>query len=186
MENRFKWAREKIKQINVQTVAKELEIPRSLIDEIELDSPKKRGVSYLTVKKLADYYGVSMDWLCGACAFDDWSLKDYRKEREIRMATRKETRQEIFGWADDILAEQNLFQLLADECPSAPRSNGEPVDMWYEGADEILCRTEDIADALADWLDEHGYCSTTGYYDPEEDEREGCVGQQTGWYYVTV
>ena len=74
--NRFKWARENLKHENVQTVAKKLEIPRSLIDEIESDKPQKRGVSYLTVKKLADYYGVSMDWMCSEdLPLEQWSLK---------------------------------------------------------------------------------------------------------------
>ena len=81
--NRFKWARENLKKMNVQTVAKELEIPRSLIDEIESDNPKKRGVSYLTVKKLADYYGVSMDWICG----EDLPLEEWSIKKDVRIAT---------------------------------------------------------------------------------------------------
>ncbi len=74
--NRFKWARENLTTVNIQTVAKTLGIPRSLIDEIESDNPQKRGVSYLTVKKLADFYGVSMDWICSEdLPLEEWSIK---------------------------------------------------------------------------------------------------------------
>lgn len=89
-------------------------------------------------------------------------------------------------WADSVFKELNVFQILADSLPREPESNTYRVDFWYDGGDDILCRTEALADALADWLDEHGYCATTGYYDPANDEEENCVDELTGWYYVTV
>ena len=61
------------------------------------------------------------------------------------------------------------------------------IDVWhYEDADEILCRTEELADMIADILEgisgEHE--AHIGYYDPEEDEKDNCVDDRTGWWYV--
>lgn len=57
--------------------------------------------------------------------------------------------------------------------------------------DEILCKTEDVADTLANMI-ENLYKSqgeevivNTGYYDPEEDERCGEVSDCTGYWYLT-
>jgi len=98
------------------------------------------------------------------------------------MKSRDQVRREVFGWADDILAEQNLFALLGNTLPKKPVTTS---DMWYDG-DDILCRTEDVADAVADWLDEHGYTTLTGCYDPEGDRENDCVDEYTGWWYVTT
>lgn len=92
-------------------------------------------------------------------------------------------KREVFGWADDVLAEHNLFQMLADSLPDHPVYGD---DFWYDGGDDILCRTEEHANALADWLDEHGYDAVTGYFDPADDEKENCVDHLTGWWYVTI
>lgn len=54
----------------------------------------------------------------------------------------------------------------------------------HEGT-EILCDTESRAEAIADFLEALGFSYVrTGYYDPEEDERNGEVDSYTGWYYV--
>lgn len=80
---------------------------------------------------------------------------------------------------------EKLTAILPTENDWAEDANG--VDIWYYAiADEILCRTEKLADAIADILDaisgEHE--SLTGYYDPEQDERDNCVDDRTGWWYV--
>jgi len=91
---------------------------------------------------------------------------------------------DVVHLAEDVLCSLNLFKALADTLPKEP---GDGVDLWYDGGDDILCRTEEQANALADWLDQRGgYDSTTGYFDPAEDEREHCVDKLTGWYYVSV
>lgn len=58
--------------------------------------------------------------------------------------------------------------------------------VWVCG-DTIMCKTEDVADAIADIVealsDEEEQCCT-GYYDPAEDARSGEVDELTGWYYV--
>lgn len=61
------------------------------------------------------------------------------------------------------------------------------IDVWYsEVSDEIMCRTEELAEMIANILDgisgEHE--AHTGYYDPAEDERDDCVDDRTGWFAV--
>ena len=94
-------------------------------------------------------------------------------------------------WGDSLFNELDLWDLMVSNLPDSPEpaivGEVEVVpDMWYDG-ENILCRTEEIADALMDWMESHGIglpCS--GYYDPEEDEREDCVDDHTGWWYVSV
>lgn len=63
--------------------------------------------------------------------------------------------------------------------------------VWSSGY-EILCRTEEGADALADMFEtlyaEQGeeILINTGYYDPAEDERNNEVDSFTGWWYVNI
>jgi hypothetical protein len=81
------------------------------------------------------------------------------------------------------------------------------VDWFYEIADrlrdysegdilssgcEILCKTEDVADALADMFEclykaqDEDILVNTGYYDPEEDKRNNEEDRYTGWWYVNI
>lgn len=80
----------------------------------------------------------------------------------------------------------NWFKEIADRLRDY--SEG-PI--WSSGY-EILCRTENGADALADMF-ETLYASqgeyvlvNTGYYDPVEDERNNEVDSFTGWWYVNI
>ncbi|MEY8262378.1 helix-turn-helix transcriptional regulator [Oscillospiraceae bacterium 50-60] len=68
MENRFKKARTDHNQHGPQStkeVAQATGITKSLIEDIESTAGTPRNVGYLTVKKLAKYYGVSSDYLLG-------------------------------------------------------------------------------------------------------------------------
>ena len=57
---------------------------------------------------------------------------------------------------------------------------------WSDGND-ILCKTEGQAEALADFLEDVGFDYVkTGYYDPEEDKRNNEVDKYTGYWYVDV
>lgn len=57
---------------------------------------------------------------------------------------------------------------------------------WSDGQ-EILCKTEDAAERLADFLEDCGFAEiNTGYYDPEQDKVEGCVDEYTGFWYVSM
>ena len=61
------------------------------------------------------------------------------------------------------------------------------IDVWYYAdTDEILCRTEDLAEMIANIIESISgeKMAHTGYYDPEEDERDDCVDCRTSWYYV--
>lgn len=64
-------------------------------------------------------------------------------------------------------------------------------EIWSDG-DEILCRTEDVANAFADMLEQMYQSSgdevvvNTGYYNPEEDKRNGEEDRYTGWWYVNI
>lgn len=68
MENRFKMARTVYNWHGPQStkeVEKETRVTKSLIEDIESTAGKPRNVGYLTVKKLAEHYGVSSDYLLG-------------------------------------------------------------------------------------------------------------------------
>ena len=68
MESRFKTARtihNRHGAQSTQEVAKETGITKSLIEDIESTVGKPHNVGYLTVKKLAQHYGVSTDYLLG-------------------------------------------------------------------------------------------------------------------------
>lgn len=64
-------------------------------------------------------------------------------------------------------------------------------EVWSDGS-EILCRTESAAKAIEDLLwqlynaQDEEVTILTGYYDPEEDERNGEQDRYTGWWYVTI
>ena len=104
----------------------------------------------------------------------DMTLEEYSK-----------LRREVFGWADD-LAGKDLYKILCDDLPVEPvAADGTVNPMWFSG-DSILCDTEERANIIADWLDEHGYEAVTGWYDPREDIRNDAVDVLTGWYYVDV
>ena len=68
-----------------------------------------------------------------------------------------------------------------------PSSPDDGYKVWFDG-EEILCDTEQLAEHLADLIDilYRGQTANTGYYDPEEDERNGETNNHTGWYYVTI
>lgn len=82
------------------------------------------------------------------------------------------------------MASPNWFSIIMDGLRDY--SEG---DVWSDG-DAIMCRTESAANALSDLIEQlyksHGedvqIC--TGYYDPEEDERNGEADRFTGWWYV--
>ncbi len=85
----------------------------------------------------------------------------------------------------EIKVEVKVFDTLLEALPKQPP---EPpgIGIWAI-SDEILCGSETVADAIADLLEAAGYdCVNTGYYDPDEDERNGETDRCTGWWYVTV
>lgn len=65
-------------------------------------------------------------------------------------------------------------------------------EIWTDGGSEILVRTESAANTVADMLTTLYRTQgeeveiNTGYYDPEEDERNNEVDRYTGWWYVNI
>lgn len=77
-----------------------------------------------------------------------------------------------------------IFCAIAETLPLNPP---EPIgfDLWSDGV-QILCRTEELAERLADMIEAitgEGPV-VTGYYDPFEDARDGSTDDHTGWWYV--
>lgn len=81
-----------------------------------------------------------------------------------------------------------FIQGLIDKLPNVWQHD---VD-WTEikvatNGDELLFKYESDCEYVADLLDwclfDSDECHT-GYYDPEEDERDNCVDANTGWYYI--
>lgn len=65
-------------------------------------------------------------------------------------------------------------------------------EIWSPDGDEILCKTESAANAIADMFETlyktqgEEIIINTGYYDPNEDERNNEVDSRTGWWYVNI
>lgn len=71
-------------------------------------------------------------------------------------------------------------------CEALPREPVAEEPFWSTGS-LILANSEEKANELADFLDEtFGACSMTGYYDPDEDERNNTVDMCTGYWYVDI
>lgn len=78
------------------------------------------------------------------------------------------------------------FAEICNQLPKEPYEFNGKMETWAV-KDEILCDREDVAEIIADILESIGFDEvTTGYYDPEEDKRNGEVDKFTGWYYVTA
>lgn len=69
--------------------------------------------------------------------------------------------------------------------PDEPPEHGH---FWSPTSGEILVDDESKAEAVADFIEDlvGGQFVNTGYYDPEEDERNGETDQDTGYYYVNI
>lgn len=86
----------------------------------------------------------------------------------------------------DIFNDGILWNHIMDMLPNAPTdSNPFGLRIWTDGS-EILVSTEDGADAIAGFLDALGMDSHTGYYDPEQDERDHATDDHTGWWYIDI
>ena len=81
----------------------------------------------------------------------------------------------------------NWFNIIADHL-----TDHSCKEVWCNNGDEIMCCSKEIADVFADLI-ENLYRSQgeeivviTGYYDPEEDERNGEIDDCTGYWYVSL
>lgn len=64
--------------------------------------------------------------------------------------------------------------------------------IWSDEDAEILVKTESAANTIADLIEllykmqGEEVLINTGYYDPEEDERNNEEDRYTGWWYVNI
>lgn len=102
-------------------------------------------------------------------------------DERLRFETERENTMDIL---DELLKEASVWDWIAERFPKSPEEAKDGI--WYDG-DQFLCRTEAQADGVADWMDIiAGVETATGYYDPEEDERNGETNRYTGWYYASA
>ena len=104
-------------------------------------------------------------------------------------------RMKVYDWMDETFGEENVDYYDIIKYVSKERSVEDPnapCIIWSDG-DMILVQKEDVADYMADWIEVHCVVDgepvdyvKTSYYDPIEDERDGCVDDYTGWYCVDI
>ena len=125
-ENRFKLARTVYNQHGKQSVKTVSEatnppISKSLIDDLESNVGKKRAVSYLTVKQLAQYYGVTSDYLLGLSDIPcfDTRLQAVNQvtglsvDAIIKLSDLKESDPSLSGLVSLLLEDSNCFYFLS-------------------------------------------------------------------------
>lgn len=79
----------------------------------------------------------------------------------------------------DLLSEVN-FSALLNLLPKSPEASRH--GFWTDG-DEILCRKETAAEAVANFLEDLGIdVVTTGFYDPEEPPAD----EYSGYHYIST
>lgn len=81
---------------------------------------------------------------------------------------------------------RDWFSEIADRLRDYPEG-----EIWSSG-DEILCKTESAVNTLMDMFKTLYHAQgeevdiNTGYYDPEEDKKNGEEDRYTGWWYINV
>lgn len=114
------------------------------------------------------------------------AFEDFLDKRGIASAWAKGERdgdisEELYEDGHDEFSQrfEKVWDIMS-ELPSKPGSR-----FWCDGS-EILCKNEDEADAVANFIDSiiGDSVTHTGYYDPKEDERSNEVDDHTGYYYV--
>jgi hypothetical protein len=104
---------------------------------------------------------------------------EWLSERDIDRYEEQMTRK--FNPSEQEALVATFNQMLAP----LPKQPDERLKFWTNGED-ILCRTKEEAETIADLLDSMGYVASTGYFDPDEDERNEETDECTDYYYVTV
>ena len=83
-----------------------------------------------------------------------------------------------------------MFNAICAALESSPIRSFTGLDkprahIWSDG-EKILCDDAIVTNIVADLLDRLGYVTTTGYYDRDDDEKNGTVDQYTGYHYIEV
>ena len=82
---------------------------------------------------------------------------------------------------------ENVWDLFVMHLPQEEDYDSNSIDVWYFATgDEILCRTEELANMIAGMLNDISGEpeADVGYYDPKLDEESGCTDDRTGWYVI--
>ena len=118
-------------------------------------------------------------------------------EREEQFFDLQDVQEEIVGNSPEIDYENEdypferaweFIQGLIGKVPNVWEHDVEWLEITVAtNGDELLFRYEKDCEYVADLLDYYLFESPechTGYYDPEDDERDNCVDANTGWYYI--
>ena len=80
----------------------------------------------------------------------------------------------------------NWFNVITERLRDCPNGS-----IWSDGM-QILCKDEGAANAITDLVvqlyasQQEEMCVLTGYFDPEEDKKQGIEDRFTGWWYVSL
>ena len=82
---------------------------------------------------------------------------------------------------DIMIMDRNIWSYLI----TSLRNNENNKHGYWTDGEQILCKTEEEANIVANFLEDLGFdYLNIGYYDPVEDEQEGCVDDHTGYWYI--
>ena len=79
---------------------------------------------------------------------------------------------------------ENLFATIVEAISNAEVDS---PNFWTDG-EKILSKDNAALNGIADMIDQladYGICCT-GYYDPEEDKRNDCIDEYTGYYWLEL
>lgn len=154
---------------------------RSASLELCIDYAKKKISFDVVTTDLSDF---SIGGNSGRYHIDSFAnaLQAYDlAERWAKGELSRDACEELYASGLDEFSErfEKVMDIL-EELPTKPYGK-----FWYDG-ENILCRTEDQAEAVAYFIDAiiGDSCTHTGYYDPKEDKISNEVDDHTGYYYV--
>lgn len=99
--------------------------------------------------------------------------------------TKREMKKAFMQWFKNFIGPDEV-ENYSDLISRLPWTDSmENYNIWTNG-ESILCPDNDIANWIANFLDNMGYTAMTGYYDPDADRKSHSVDYLTGWYYVEV
>jgi hypothetical protein len=94
---------------------------------------------------------------------------------------------------DRIVKVDKLFKAIIELLPNVFEMQSETLSdvrdtLFWTNGEEILSSNENEIDTLANMFDQlyEESTVTTGYYDPDEDDRNGETDANTGFYYLSI
>lgn len=117
---------------------------------------------------------------------DDEASNDvpgFRLEYEVIESDDDEIAEKEKEMKQDVAIEWETIIALVKENDGKKSPFGHPI--WTDGS-ELLCCDETTADVVASFLTSLGFDAHTGYYDPEEDAKDGIYDDHTGAWYIDI